>query len=239
MQARVCRSVMSGAVAALAAALLAAPAAAQTTTLVIDSGPLIRTELFRSDGASALNWEELAFNFNLPVGATGDGVLRVFAGGDLNNIGVDWIDATAGPFGDRTLLGTYAFPVGDVHFTACEQPPHGNPAGCPVPENVPGGLYYDPTRGPAVGDVEGRRDTTMFSAGTRGLVVPLSLLDGGPLLISLFPRSAIFDLYIDRIELTYASPIPEPSTAWLLLAGLAVAARVARGAARRRLDGAA
>lgn len=222
---------------AAAAAVLAAAAAAQTTTLVINSGPLIRTELFRSDGASAATWEELAFNFHLPVGATGDGLLRVFAGGDLNNIGVDWIDATAGPFGDRTLLGTYAFPIGDVHFTACEQPPHTNPAGCPVPENVPGGMFYDPTRGPPVGDVEGRRGTTMFSPGTRGLVVPQALLDSGPLLISLFPRSAIFDLYIDRIELSYPSPIPEPSTPWLLLAGLAIIAGVARRATRRRLDG--
>lgn len=218
---------------ALAAALLAGSAAAQTTTLVIDSGPLVRTELFRSDGASDLIWEELAFNFVLPVGATGNGLLRVFAGGDLNNIGLDWIDATAGPFGDRTVLGTYAFPIGDVHFTACEQPPHSNPAGCPVPENVPGGMFYDPTRGPAVGDVEGRRNTTMFDAGTRGLIVPMALLDDGPLLISLFPRSAIFDLYIDRIELSYPSPVPEPSSAWLIVAGVAVAARLA---ARRRRD---
>lgn len=226
------RSIAIRCLGALAAALLVATAAAQTTTLVINSGPLLRTELFRSDGASDLIWEELVFNLVLPVGATGDGLLRVFAGGDLNNIGIDWIDATAGPFGDRTLLGTYAFPVGDVHFTACEQPPHSNPAGCPVPENVPGGMFYDPARGPAVGDVEGRRNTTMFNPGTPGLVVPQAVLDGGPLLVSLFPRSAIFDLYIDRIELSYPSPIPEPSTGLLMVAGLAMALRL--GARRRR-----
>src|SRR6185369_3110109 len=117
-----------------------------------------------------------------------DGVFRMFAGGDLNNIGIDWIDVTAGPFGDRTLLGTFAFPIGDVHFTACENPPHTNPAGCPVPENVPGGMFFDPARGPAVGDIQGRRDTTMFNAGTPGLIVPQELLVGGTFLtISLFP----------------------------------------------------
>jgi hypothetical protein len=123
-------SVLSAATAATA--LIAAPASA--ADLVIDSGPLVRHELFRSDGPSALIWEELAFTFQLPNTATGDGLLRLFAGGDLNNIGVDWIDVTAGPFGGRTLLGTYAFPVSDVHFTACEKPPHSNPAGCPLPE---------------------------------------------------------------------------------------------------------
>jgi hypothetical protein len=105
------------------------------------------------------------------------------------------------------LLGTFAFPISDIHFTACEHPPHDNPAGCPIPETVPGGMFYDPSRGPPVGDVEGRRNVTSFSAGTPGLIVPQSLLVGGTnLTISLFPRNAIFDLYIDRLELSY--PIP-------------------------------
>jgi hypothetical protein len=223
-------SVLSAAIAATA--LIAAPASA--ADLVINSGPLVRHELFRSDGPSALIWEELTFSFQLPDTATGDGLLRLFAGGDLNNIGSDWIDVTAGPFGHRTLLGTYAFPVSDVHFTACEHPAHTNPAGCPLPETVPGGLYYDPSRGPPVGDVEGRRNVTMFSPGVRGLVVPQSLLTGGTsLTISLFPREPIFDLYIDRMELSYPSPIPEPATQSLMIAGLALVGGLAWRARQR------
>ena len=193
--------------AALALSLLATPGPSGATAVVINSGPNIKQELFRMDGAGTLIWEELAFSFALPVTATGDGLFRMFAGGDLNNITSDWIDVTTGPFGDRTVLGTFAFPIGDVHFTACENPPHTNPPGCPVPETVPGGLFQDRTRDP-VGDVEGRRNVSMFSAGTPGLVVPQSLLDGGTnLTISLFPRNQIFDLYIDRLELSYPSPM--------------------------------
>jgi hypothetical protein len=208
------------AAAALALGLLTIPAPSNASTLVLDSGPNIKRELFRSDGASAASWEELMFSFALPHSASEDGIFRMFAGGDLNNIEMDWIDVTSGPFGARTLLGTFAFPIGDIHFTACENPPHTNPAGCPIPETVPGGMFYDPARGPAVGDVEGRRGTSMFDAGTPGLVVPQSLLVGGTdLTISLFPRSTIFDLYIDRLELSYAS-VPEPSTWALLVVGM-------------------
>ena len=222
-------SVLSAAIAA--AALIASPASA--VELVINSGPLVRHELFRSDGPSDLIWEELAFNFHLPNTARGDGLLRLFAGGDLNNIGIDWIDVSAGPFSAGTLLGTYAFPVSDVNLTACENPPHTNPAGCPLPETVPGGLYYDPSRGPPVGDVEGRRNVTMSNPGVRGLVVPQSLLMGGSSLsISLLPRAPIFDLYIDRIELSYP-PIPEPATQSLMLAGLALVGGLAWRARRR------
>jgi hypothetical protein len=207
------------AAAALASGLLAASGTSSAIDLVVNSGPNIKDELFRSDGGDD-SWQELAFFFSLPETAIGDGVFRMFAGGDLNNIGVDWIDVTAGPFGDRTLLGTFAFPISDIHFTACENPPHANPAGCPVPENVPGGLHFDPARGPAVGDVQGRRNVTMFDPGVPGLVVPQELLVGGDnLQISLFARNAIYDLYIDRIELSFpvaARPIPEPAT-WLLL----------------------
>jgi hypothetical protein len=193
-------------------ALLALPgitaAVDVAVTVTHDSGPNIKNELFRSDGSSDLIWEEIAFTFPVPLSASGDGLFRMFAGGDLNNIEVDWIDVTAGPFGDRTLLGTFAFPISDIHFTTCENPPHENPPGCPIPETVPGGMYYDPSFGQPVGDVEGRRNVTRFSAGTPGLIVPQSLLVGGTnLTISLFPRSPIFDLYIDRLELSY--PIPE------------------------------
>jgi hypothetical protein len=192
---------------AAALALLAAPGPSGATTIVINSGPDIKNELLRSDGTSAIIWEELAFSFALPVTATGDGLFRMFAGGDLNNITIDLIDVTAGPFGDRTVLGTFAFPISDIHFTACENPPHTNPPGCPVPETVPGGSAQDLGRDP-VGDVEGRRNVSMFSPGTPGLVVPQSLLDGGTnLTISLFPRNDIYDLYIDRLELSYPSPL--------------------------------
>ncbi|WP_280152939.1 PEP-CTERM sorting domain-containing protein [Piscinibacter sp. XHJ-5] len=225
------------AVAALATSLLtASPAALADVTQIINSGPLIKTELFRSDGASNLIWEELSFSFVVQENATGDGVFNLFAGGDLNNIGIDWIDVTEGPFGDRTLLGTFAFPISEVHFTACENPPHSNPAGCPLPETVPGGMFYDPSRGPPVGDVQGRRDVTMSSPGTPGLIVPQEMLvEGAHLLISLFPRNEIYDLYIDRMELSYptaAAPIPEPSTWALLVLGLT--AMAGRAVQRRR-----
>jgi hypothetical protein len=218
----------------LAAAL---PLAAAAVTLVKSTGPTIKTELFRTDGSSNLIWEELAFTFLLPADVpTGDGIFHMYAGGDINNIGVDWVDVTTGPFGDRTLLGTFAFPIGDIHFTACENPPHTNPNACPVPENVPGGLHYDPSRGPPVGDVQGRRNTSMFSAGTPGLIVPQEVIEPGTsMIVSLFPRNGIYDLYIDRIELTYPAarvPIPEPSTWLTMLLGLGGIALV--GLRRRR-----
>ncbi|WP_028997079.1 PEP-CTERM sorting domain-containing protein [Azohydromonas australica] len=84
-----------------------------------------------------------------------------------------------------------------------------------------------------MGDVEGRRNVTMFNSGVRGLVVPQSLFTGGSsLTISLFPRTPIFDLYIDRMELSYP-PIPEPATPSLMIAGLAVVGGLAWRAHRR------
>jgi hypothetical protein len=85
-----------------------------------------------------------------------------------------------------------------------------------------------------VGDVEGRRNVTMFSPGVRGLVVPQSLLTGGSsLTISLFPRAPIFDLYIDRMELSYPPPIPEPATQSLMIAGLVLVGGLAWRTRRR------
>jgi hypothetical protein len=49
------------------------------------------------------------------------------------------------------------------------------------------------------------------------------------MIVSLFPREPIYDLYIDRIELSY--PIPEPQTYALMLAGLGLVLLAAR---RRR-----
>jgi hypothetical protein len=214
------------AAAALAAAALTAPGPTDATTLVLDSGTAIKQELFRSDGASASTWEALTFSFAIPDGASGDGVFRMFAGGDLNNITVDLIAVTAGA---GTALGIFAFPADINNLSLCETAPA--PAGCPIPETVPGGLYFDPTRGPAVGDIEGRRDVTLLSPGIAGLVVPQSLLVGGTsLTFSLVPRDAIFDLYIDRLELSFTSPIPEPST-WLFLS-LGLGGLMARAAAR-------
>ena len=69
--------------------------------------------------------------------------------------------------------------------------------------------------------MQGRRNVTMFNPGTPGLVVPQELLVGGTnVIVSLFPRDPIYDLYIDRLELSY--PIPEPQTYALMLTGLAL-----------------
>jgi hypothetical protein len=213
-------------------------ALAVNISLIIDSGPNIKTELFRSGGTSTIIWEEIAFTFSLPESASGDGIFHMFAGGDLNNLNIDRIDVTAGPFLGRTLLGTFAFPISDTHFTACENPPHSNPASCPVPETVPGGMFFDPDRGPGVGNVQGRRNTSTLSAGTPGLVVPQSLLVGGTnLTVSLFPRNDIFDLYIDRLELSFPiQQIPEPPTWWLVLAALSILGFAVQSGHRSRLS---
>jgi len=228
----------------LAAVLVCAASSAEAVTLTISDGPLIKKELFRGGSASGMGiWHELAFNFAIPANAIGKGEFHVFAGGDLNNLNTDRIDVTAGPFLDRTTLGTLAFPISDVHFTACENPPHTNTSPCPIPETVPGGMFAKPDLTP-VGDVQGRRGTSGFSAGIPGLIVPQELLVADTnLQISLFPRGfsfggapqGIYDLYIDRLELrfpTVASPIPEPTTSSLVALGLA--ALVLGFAARRQ-----
>jgi hypothetical protein len=228
---------------ALAVGLLATPWPSTASPLLIirqDSGPNIKQELFRADGNFPNIWDSaqgLSFSFPVPVTAADDGLFRMFAGGDLNNLSIDRIDVTTGPFGSRTLLGTFAFPIGDVHFTGCEAPPHDNPSPCPVPETVPGGRHRNPAAGPAVGEVEGRRNTTEFSAGTPGLVVPQSLLVGGTTLtLDLFPRNEIYDLYIDRLEVEYRyTPVPEPET-WLLLA-VGLGALLPRAIRRHLLNG--
>jgi hypothetical protein len=241
---RSCKRSMLVTVAALAVGFLATPWPATALTLIIrdDSGPNIKRELFRTDGNFTDIWDSaqfLSFSFPVPFTASGDGLFRMFAGGDLNNLSSDRIDVSTGPFGSRTSLGTFAFPIGDAHFTGCEAPhDDGNPSPCPVPETVPGGRHRNPARGPAVGEVEGRRNTTTSSAGTRGLVVPQSLLVGGTTLtVDLSPSNAIYDLYIDRLEVSYrfGSPVPEPET-WLLLA-VGLVALLPRVIRRHRLNG--
>lgn len=182
-----------------------AAAVTAAVTVTQDSGPNIKTELFRSDGASALIWEEISFTFPLPVAAIGDGVFNMFAGGDLNNL-IDQVSVTSG----AVALGSFTFPVPGI---TCGVNPA--PAGCPVPETVPGGLFFDASRGGAVGDVKG----------SPSLTVPFSLLSGkNSITLSLLPSNDIFDLYIDRLELTFPIAIPEPSTWLLVTAGLALLA---------------
>jgi hypothetical protein len=185
--------------------------------LVIDSGPNIKTELFRADNGTA-TWDPIAFSFVLPDSATSDGLFRMFAGGDLNNILIDVINVSTG----TGPLGTLAFPVDPNNLTLCEAPAHTNPSPCPVPENVPGGAFQNPAL-LAVGDIEGRRNVSFASFGTAGLVVPMAELIGGTTLtVSLLPVNDIFDVYIDRVELAFNTPasIPEPSVLLLLSLGI-------------------
>jgi len=186
------------------------------TTIVINSGPNIKKELFRSDFA------ELAFmdfTFSLPDTASGDGLFRMFAGGDLNNLDIDRIDVSTGPFPNRAVLGTFAFPIADIHFTACENPPHTNPPQCPIPETVPNGQYNPNKDGSGV-VVEGRRNASTNNAGIPGPIVPQSLLVGGTnLTISLSPHSdagpAIRHLrFVHRSDRTFVSigTIEDPGT---------------------------
>lgn len=196
--------------------LVCAPSGA--AILVIDSGPNIKTELFRSANGTA-TWEPIAFSFVLPDSATSDGLFRMFAGGDLNNILNDVINVST----SAESLGTLAFPVDPTNLTLCEAPVHTNTSPCPVPENVPGGAVQNPTLVP-VGDVEGRTNVSFASFGTAGLVVPMAELIGGTTLTaSLLPDNGIFNVYIDRVELSFTGPrvISEPSALLLLSLGAA------------------
>jgi PEP-CTERM motif-containing protein len=222
-----CKRPMFLAAAALALGMLAMPEPTRATVLEINSGANIKTELFRSGAAIPV----LSFSFVLPDTATGNGLFEMFAGGDLNNITQDLIGVTAG----GTPLGTLAFPISAGNVSICENPPHTNPPGCPVPESVPGGMFYDATRFPTpVGDVEGRRNVSLSPAsfGTAGLIVPQSLLVGGTTLtFSLAATPIIFDLYINRLDLSYPSAIaavPEPGSLALLASGLAILGLIRR-----------
>jgi len=212
--------------AALALTLLATPEFLLATTLEINSGPNIKTELLRSNTPPAIT---ASFSFALPSTAAGDGLFEMFAGGDLNNI-TDKISVSAG----GQSLGALNFPIDPANPIKCEGS-HASPApaGCPVPESVPGGSLFDASRGPAVGDVEGRRDVTSMSFGTAGLIVPKSLLVGGTTLtFSLLADPGVYDLYIDRLNISFAV-VPEPGLFALLALGL-VALVAFESRARRR-----
>jgi hypothetical protein len=208
---------------ALALALLATPGALQATAIEINSGPNIKTELLRG-GNPAIT---VSFSFTLPDTATGDGLFEMFAGGDLNNL-TDLVVVMAGV----QSLGTLAFPINSANPALCNTNPA--PAGCPVPEAVPGGGVSDGR--PAVGDVEGRRDVTATNFGTAGLIVPESLLVGGSTLtFNLTADAGVYDLYIDTLDLSYpsATTVPEPgSLALLALSLLALVAFQNRARAR-------
>ena len=146
---------------ALALALLATPGALQATLIEINGGPNIKTELLRGANPAIT----VSFSFTLSDTATGDGLFEIFAGGDLNNL-TDLVVVMAGV----QSLGALAFPINSANPALCDTNPA--PAGCPVPEAVPGGGFSDGR--PAVGDVEGRRDVTATNFGTAGLIVPES-----------------------------------------------------------------
>ena len=167
---------------ALALGLLATPWPSTALPLLIireDSGPNIKQELFRADGNFPSIWDSaqgLSFSFPVPVTAAGDGLFRMFAGGDLNNLSIDRIDVTTGPFGSRTLLGTFAFPIGDVHFTGCEAPSPRQPVTMPSSRDRTRRQAPQPCRGPGGG--RGRRAQEHYviqrwNAGTgRAAVLP-------------------------------------------------------------------
>jgi hypothetical protein len=211
----------------LALTLLAAPGALQATAIEINSGPNIKTELLRAGNPAIA----VSFAFTLPDTAAGDGLFEIFAGGDLNNL-VDMVAVTAGV----QSLGALRFPINSANPALCDTNPA--PAGCPVPEAVPGGSVADGR--PTVGDVEGRRDVTATNFGT--LVVPESLLVGGSTLtFSLTADAVVYDLYIDRLALSYPSPttVPEPGSLALLALSLALVAFQNRASRRRALRGGA
>jgi hypothetical protein len=206
---RSCKPIFLTAV-ALALTFLAAPGALQATAIEINSGPNIKTELLRG-GNPAIT---VSFSFTLPNTATGDGLFEMFAGGDLNNL-ADVVNVMAGV----QSLGALGFPINSANPALCNTNPA--PAGCPVPEAVPGGSVADGR--PAVGDVEGRSGVTATDFGAAGLIVPESLLVGGSTLtFNLTADTGVYDLYIDRLTLSYpsATTVPEPGSLALLALSL-------------------
>jgi hypothetical protein len=221
---RSCKPIFVSSV-ALALAMLATPGASQATAIEINSGPNIKTELLRAGNPAVT----VSFSFTLPDTATGDGLFEMFAGGDLNNL-ADVVNVTAG----AQSLGALGFPINSANPALCDTNPA--PAGCPVPEAVPGGGVADGR--PTVGDVEGRRGVTATNFGTAGLVVPESLLVGGSTVtFNLTADVGVYDLYINRLDLSYPSTtatVPEPGSLTLLaLSLLALLAFLSRGASRR------
>jgi hypothetical protein len=202
--------------AVLSLALFATPESLLATTLEISNGANIKTELFRGAGDNGSITP--SFSFTLPDTAASDGLFEMFAGGDLNNL-TDKVSVSAG----GQPLGALNFPIDPNDPLKCEGT-HGTPApaGCPVPDNVPGGAFNKGTRG-NVSNIEGRRDVAAGNFGSAGLIVPKSLLVGGTTLtfdLQTTPGgNGVYDLYIDKISLVYTA-VPEPAPFALLALGL-------------------
>jgi hypothetical protein len=212
--------------------LLGFPSIATATSIVYDNRPgslasdNIKRELFRADGMTN-SWETINFSFPITTPAAGDGVFHMFAGGDLNNVvpapndpAGNYILASAGGTGFQgpfRILGDFGFPVFQGPHMICGLPPHMNPGSCPIPETVPNGIHA-PAGGSFVGDVQGRRN---FGLGQPGLIVPQELLKEGTIFtVHLEPRDSIYNLYIDRVSLSYPGSVPLPGTAPLLGIGI-------------------
>jgi len=208
------------------------PAAGTTIEAESFGGNFIQRELFRGVflpfdySQTSDSWAPFSFTFSIPIAAATDGVLNIFAGGDLNRLDTDTIEVLTDHF--SVSLGTLAFPVLDINGNPinCGGTPHSNRFPCPIPETVPGGMFNSTPLIPQddVGAVQGHRGASLSNAGTAGLIIPKDLINGAvgqTLGISLFPNSEVFDLYIDRLELSYTA-VPEPSTLLLFASGLGV-----------------
>src|SRR5262245_45954045 len=193
------------------------PAAGTTISGESFGGNFIQTELFRgvflpfNFSQTSDSWAPFSFTFSIPTSAAADGVLNIFAGGDLNSLTTGTIEVLTDHF--SVSLGTLALPVLDINGNParamsgnylCGVASHSNRFPCPIPETVPGGMFNSTPllSQDDVGAVQGHRGASLSNAGTAGVIIPKELLTAGTTLgISLFPNDEVFDLYIDRLEI--------------------------------------